>query len=122
MLLRVDHGSSTPLSDQIAAGIRGALSRGEINAGERLPSARALAASIEVNLHTVLRAYAQLRDEELIDLRRGRGAVVCAGTTPLHTSAATAARTFVTEARRLGLGTDQMLDLIRRTSEETNRP
>ncbi|QNG18957.1 GntR family transcriptional regulator [Rhodococcus triatomae] len=122
MLLRVDHGSGTPLSDQIAAGIRGAFLRREIGPGDRLPAARALAQSIDVNLHTVLRAYAALRDEGLIDLRRGRGAVVRPDSAPQHTRAVEAARTFVAEARRLGLDTDQMLDLVRRTTEENTRP
>ncbi|MEV0946470.1 GntR family transcriptional regulator [Rhodococcus sp. NPDC049939] len=118
MLMRVDHGSSTPLGDQIAANVRGAFLRGEIHAGDRLPSARALAESIDVNLHTVLRAYAALRDEGLIDLRRGRGAVVRADSTPARTGLTEAAKVFVTEARRLGLDTPQMIDVLKEIAEK----
>ncbi|BAH55116.1 GntR family transcriptional regulator [Rhodococcus opacus] len=118
MLMRVDHSSGTPLGEQIAANVRGAFLRGEIGAGDRLPSARALAESIDVNLHTVLRAYATLRDEGLIDLRRGRGAVVRADTDPIRTGLTEAARTFVSEARRLGLDTEQMIDVIKETTKQ----
>jgi GntR family transcriptional regulator len=76
VLLRIDAGSTEPLFTQIAAAIRAAVLRGELVAGERLPAAKQVADSLEVNLHTVLRAYQDLRDEGLIDLRRGRGAVV----------------------------------------------
>jgi GntR family transcriptional regulator len=44
------------------------------------------AGSAEINVHTVLRAYALLRDEGLIDLRRRRGAVVIGGAQPLACS------------------------------------
>ncbi|MDV7352221.1 GntR family transcriptional regulator [Rhodococcus oxybenzonivorans] len=118
MLMRVDHGSSTPLGEQIAANVRGAFMRGEIAAGDRLPSARALAESIDVNLHTVLRAYAVLRDEGLIDLRRGRGAVIRTDTNSAHAGLTEAARAFVAEARRLGLDTDQMIDMIKEISKK----
>lgn len=116
MLVRVNHGSSIPLGEQIAADVRGAFLRGEVQAGHRLPSARALAASIDVNLHTVLRAYAVLRDEGLIELRRGRGAVIRSDTSPDRTALTEAAKTFVREARRSGLDTMKMIEMIQETA------
>lgn len=76
MLFRVDPDGTRGLADQISAQVRGALVSGELSAGDRLPPARQVAAGLGVNMHTVLRAYAALRDDGLIDLRRGRGAVV----------------------------------------------
>lgn len=78
MLFRIDPAAAEPLFEQLAAQVRTAAIRGELSAGQRLPAARDLAESLEVNLHTVLRAYQELRDEGLIELRRGRGAVVTA--------------------------------------------
>lgn len=78
VLFRVDPTSREPLNEQIAACVRHAIWDGTLVAGDRLPPARELAASLSINMHTVLRAYATLRDESLVDLRRGRGAVVTA--------------------------------------------
>ncbi|HEY2642517.1 MAG TPA: GntR family transcriptional regulator [Galbitalea sp.] len=76
MLLRVDPASTVPLFEQLAASIRMDASLGTLRVGERLPAARDVAASLDVNVHTVLRAYQLLREEGLVDLRPGRGAVV----------------------------------------------
>src|SRR5690606_25776942 len=76
VLIRVDPGSGVAIYDQIAASVRAQLARGALSPGDRLPAARELAEALDVNIHTVLRAYQDLRDEGLIDLRRGRGAVV----------------------------------------------
>ncbi len=76
MLIRVDSASERPIYVQIADAVRGALARGELVAGEKLPPASEIARGLDVNKHTVLHAYKDLRDEGLIDLRRGRGAVV----------------------------------------------
>ena len=82
--------------------------------GDRLPSAKELAGALEINLHTVLRAYQQLRDEGLVDLRRGRGAVISASVTPLvelsHDIAALVAR-----AAALGLSPDTLAALVKET-------
>ena len=76
MLLSVDTASDRPIYEQIADAIRQAVARGEILAGEKLPPASEIAIGLDVNKHTVLRAYQALRNEGLVDLRRGRGAVV----------------------------------------------
>ena len=78
MLVRVDPSSEVSLFDQLATSIRVSVMSGSLVTGERLPSARDLAESLDINVHTVLRAYQELRDEGLIELRRGRGAIVSA--------------------------------------------
>jgi len=78
MLWRIDPAGDEPLYAQLVAQVRLALAHGELSPGERLPAARELATSLELNMHTVLRAYQTLRDEGVLELRRGRGAVVAA--------------------------------------------
>jgi len=78
VLWTIDPTRDEPLFAQIAACVRRGLATGDLRAGSRLPPARTLALALDVNLHTVLRAYQDLRDEGLVDLRRGRGAVVAA--------------------------------------------
>jgi GntR family transcriptional regulator len=77
--VKVDRSENTPLHDQVAAEIRRAIADGEAGPGERLPLAKDMAAVLGVNKNTVLRALHILRDEGLLDFKRGRGITV-AGT------------------------------------------
>ena len=110
MLLRIDPTATAALHVQIAAGLRAAISDGDVARGERLPSARDLAADLDVNMHTVLRAYQALRDEGLVDMRRGRGVTVRAGVD--RTALVAAAHDLVAAARRLGLDLDATAELL----------
>jgi DNA-binding transcriptional regulator YhcF (GntR family) len=117
MLIRVDPDSPQGLADQIAAQVRGAIAVGTLQAGEKLPPARELAAGLDVNMHTVLRAYADLRDEGLIDLRRGRGAHVHSGLSlPMAAQLQQQIRDLVASATRLGLNEEQLIDEIRKVT------
>ncbi|MFE4591801.1 GntR family transcriptional regulator [Streptomyces laurentii] len=114
MLFRVDSTSAVPLGDQIAACVRGALADGSAEPGERLPAARELADSLGVNVHTVLRGYQRLREEGLIELRRGRGAVIVPGAqAPDRAHLVERLHALVGEARRLGVTDDEFLELTR---------
>lgn len=120
MLFRVDPQSVIGLADQIAAQVRGAMATGKLEAGERLPPARQVAAGLDINMHTVLRAYARLRDEGLVELRRGRGAQVRSDVEPGQAIGDLARLRqqigdLRTTADRLGLSHDQLLEEIRRT-------
>lgn len=83
MLIRIDPTREEPVFTQIAASIRSDAAAGRTRPGDRLPAAKEVAASLGVNLHTVLHAYRQLRDEGLVSMRPGRGAVVTEVAAPL---------------------------------------
>lgn len=76
MILRIDQGSAEPLYLQIRNQLVGAIARGELLPGDRLPGVRALAADLGINLHTVNKAYAVLRDEGYLLMRGRSGAFV----------------------------------------------
>ncbi|MFW6694433.1 GntR family transcriptional regulator [Streptomyces sp. MAR4 CNX-425] len=111
MLIRIDPGSGVPLSEQVAASVRRALAAGSLRPGDRLPPAREVAGALGINVHTVLRGYGQLREQRLIDLRRGRGAVVIA--TPAQTRLHEAVDQLVAAARESGLSEEGAVALVR---------
>jgi DNA-binding transcriptional regulator YhcF (GntR family) len=113
VLIRVDPARDTPLADQIAAAVRRGIADGAAPPGMRLPAARELAASLQVSMHTVLAGYQQLRDEGLIELRRGRGAIVSDSARPGKAALLELTRELVTAARRLGLDEDELVGLVR---------
>lgn len=116
VLFAIDTGSSTPIYDQLAAGIRAQVMTGELSTGARLPAARELADSLEINVHTVLRAYQQLRDEGFIELRRGRGATVSKPTGDYVQLNRDIAK-LVAEAKKLELTPSALSALIRKAYE-----
>lgn len=111
MLITVDSDSPEPLYAQIVAVIRAGVARGEIAVGERLPAARDLADSLGVNMHTVLRAYNDLRDLGLVEVRRGRGAVVT-GRPDRHADVDAAVEHLLDVGRRHGLSLSQLHDAL----------
>lgn len=112
MLIRLSTSGSAPLHERIASAIRHAVGAGEVQVGERLPSAKELAIMLDVNVNTVLRAYRDLRDEGLVELRRGRGATVLAGSTD-RAGLIARADELINEAHRLGLSPAELGDLLK---------
>ena len=108
--VKVDRAEDLDLHDQVAAEIRRAIADGEAAPGERLPPARDLAAVLGVNTNTVLRALRLLRDEGLLEFRRGRGITV-AGTAE-QSQVVERARALVAFARAQGYRLDELIEVI----------
>lgn len=112
--VKIDRQDSTDLYLQVAAEIRRAIADGEAKPGERLPPARDLAAVLEVNTNTVLRSLRLLRDEGLLEFRRGRGIHVAG--TPEQGAVLARARDLVSFAREQGYRTDELVRIIESVS------
>ena len=76
MILRIDFDSEVPIYIQIKNQVIEGIARGEIENEEEMPSVRALAEDIGVNMHTVNKGYTLLKDEGYIKIDRRKGAVV----------------------------------------------
>jgi DNA-binding GntR family transcriptional regulator len=108
--VKVDRGDPTDLHEQVAGEIRRAIADGEAKPGERLPPAKDLAAILGVNTNTVLRALRRLRDEGLLEFRRGRGITVAG--TPEQGAVIARARELLSFARQHGYQPDELIRLI----------
>lgn len=107
----IDHSAKESLQHQVAGCVRLGMASGELVAGEQLPPAAELAAALSVDRNTVLAAYRQLRDEGLLEFRRGRGARVTSSAPDLAPVTA-AAQALVAVARTHGLGRPELIRLI----------
>ena len=76
MVITVDKLSDAPLYLQLRDSVIAGIAAGELRPGDALPSVRALAEDLGINLHTVNKAYATLRDEGYVILLGRRGAYV----------------------------------------------
>ncbi len=107
---KVDSSAAAPLHDQVASQIRRAIADGEARPGERLPPARHLAAVMNVNANTVLRALRTLRDEGLLEMRPGRGTRVSG--TPERGALVASARELVRLGTQSGYDRAELVALI----------
>jgi GntR family transcriptional regulator len=113
--VEIDYSSPVPLHEQVAGAVRRAIADNEVHAGERLPPARDLAAVLGVNANTVFRGLRTLRDEGLVEFRRGRGVTV-SGSGPERSALVAKARELVALARHSGYRPEELAEIIARVS------
>ena len=73
---RLDSGSGVGIAAQIRTRVAFLIADGELSPGERLPTVRALARQLGVNVNTVRAAYSRLEADHLVQTRHGVGTVV----------------------------------------------
>jgi GntR family transcriptional regulator len=109
----VDRADPLPLHEQAAAAIRRAIAEGEAGPGDRLPLAKDLAAIMGINKNTVIRSLHLLRDEGLLEFRRGHGITVSG--TPEKSALLTQVTELVRVARRQGYQKSELIAMIEAT-------
>lgn len=77
MIIKIDFNSDEAIYMQLRNQIIIGIAQDKIKDGESLPSVRQLADELGVNMHTVNKAYALLREDGYLKLDRRKGAVVC---------------------------------------------
>ncbi len=112
MILTLDLASNRPLFNQIVDGVKRALVDGELSPDSALPPGRELAASLDVSLETVQRAYRHLADEGIVTSRVGRGTRIAdpididrLGLDPVISD-------LIERARAVGVSRARLLDLV----------
>ncbi|KUL64022.1 MULTISPECIES: GntR family transcriptional regulator [Streptomyces] len=115
MLLRLNIADTSPLHEQVAGSIRRAIAEGELALGDKLPPARDLSQVLGVNANTVLRGLRTLRDEGVLEFRRGRGVTV-AGGADQRAVLLDRVHDLVADAARMGYSKTELIEMIRGTS------
>ncbi|WP_034993847.1 GntR family transcriptional regulator [Liquorilactobacillus vini] len=118
MLLTVDLQSSIPIYQQIRNQIIAQVAAGLVRPGEKLPTIRALANQLQVNLHTVNKAYQQLAQEGFIDLLGRRGAIVVQPSTKNLQQTKKSLQQAVTEAVAQGVSCSALQQLVIQTYQQ----
>ena len=119
-IFTVDPRSGIPLYLQLIDQVKRAVALGTLNAGEQLPTVKALALDLTINPNTVARAYRDLERDGVIETSPGRGSFVRDGGNAgdarrnLADVALAALETAVREARGTGLTRDEIADLAER--------
>jgi GntR family transcriptional regulator len=118
MLVNLDAQDARPLYLQIMDEVRRAVVVGTLRAEDPLPSVRELASELVVNPRTVSQAYQELEREGVIYVRRGQGTFVSptvrrsAG--ERRALATAVAKRALLDARRNGLGAEELVTMIQK--------
>lgn len=76
MFIEIEANSAVPIYLQLAQQIIEGVARGELKPGDSLPSVRAFAADLGMNMHTVNKAYHYLEEKEFIQIVQKKGVFI----------------------------------------------
>lgn len=120
MKILISNTSDSPLYQQIKDQIKDAILKGELAAGDSLPSIRAFANDIKVSVLTVRRVYDDLEQEGFVTSQVGIGTFVSAGNVELLRDSRRRVveekmQDMIKTAKSLGIGKEelsQMMDIL----------
>ena len=111
----IDNSSRTPIYEQIKTQILELVSSGALKPGDKLPSLRSLSASMNLNINTIKKVFAELEADNVIVSVLGSGSYI-ADTAIRNPQILKKAETNLTEALRsaksAGITKDEAIEII----------
>lgn len=109
--IHLEADAGAPLFDQLRTQIIAGVRDGRLAAGTRLPTVRDLAGQLGLAVNTVARAYRELESAGVLETR-GRFGTFVARVDPADATMATAAATYVSAAKSLGIGKEEAVRYV----------
>lgn len=116
----LDPKAGTPYYRQIIDQIRFGIASGNLAINEQLPTVRALAVELKVNLNTVAKAYKELEIQKILETQQGTGTFISAVDNKITDSERKQklqeiTREFATIAHSYGFSLDELIDELNKT-------
>lgn len=114
MIINIDFNSEEAFYMQLRNQIILGIAMSEIQNGDQLPPVRQMAELVGINMHTVNKAYAVLRQEGFVKLDRRKGAIICIDIDRLQTIAELRSDFAVILAKAVckGISRDEVHELV----------
>ncbi|MBB5148319.1 GntR family transcriptional regulator [Ureibacillus thermosphaericus] len=124
MIIRIEPDSDIPIYIQLTNQIIEGIAKGDLKPGEFLPSVRAFAADLGVNMHTVNKSYHELEKKGIIEIVPKSGAVIKRHS---HIDQEAYERLYqmlkpqIAEGLVLGIEKEELVDLIEKIINEMKK-
>lgn len=121
----LDSKTGIPFYRQIIDQIRFGIASGNLLVGEQLPTVRALAVELKVNLNTVAKAYKELEIQNILETQQGTGTFINSSENKMfenerNQKLQTIIRDFTTVILSYGFTIDELIDELKNQKNETN--
>lgn len=121
----LDPKAGTPFYRQIIDQIRFGIASGKLAVNEQLPTVRALAVELKVNLNTVAKAYKELEIQKILETQQGTGTFISAVDNKISEAERKQKlreiiREFATIAHSYGFTVEELIDELNKNQKNGN--
>ena len=121
----LDPKAGTPFYRQIIDQIRFGIASGKLAVNEQLPTVRALAVELKVNLNTVAKAYKELEIQNILETQQGTGTFINAVDNKISDAERKQklqeiTREFTSIAHGYGFSVDELIDELNKNQKHGN--
>ncbi|MFN8259101.1 MAG: GntR family transcriptional regulator [Bacteroidales bacterium] len=121
----LDPKDGSPFYRQIIDQIKFGIASGKLQVGEQLPTVRALAVELKVNLNTVAKAYKELEIQHILETQQGTGTFINSNDILLsekekQKKIQDICREFTTIAFTYGFTIDQIINELQKMNQNEN--